>query len=81
MNIFRRRDRAEAEIQPSQGGSTGGQPMSHLERLYKLSAIDDLVKNYGPGDNKPKSQRGGSTTLMPNLPNPPRSSRNDKATK
>lgn len=53
-------------------------PGSHLNRIYKLSSIDDLMKGFGINQNKPRSQRGESNVVMPSLPPPPRSSRPDK---
>jgi hypothetical protein len=53
-------------------------PGNHLNRIYKLSSIDDLMKGFGINQNKPRSQRGESNAVMPSLPPPPRSSRHDK---
>lgn len=53
-------------------------PNNHLNRIYKLSTIDELMKGFGINQNKPRSQRGDSNAVLPSLPPPPRSSRPDK---
>lgn len=65
----------EHKVRPPQNKD---EPGNHLNRIYKLSSIDDLMKGFGINQNKPRSQRGESNAVMPSLPPPPRSSRPDK---
>ena len=70
--------RREADFRIGNHNPAPQDPANHLNRINKLATIDDLMKGFGLNENKPKSQRGGSNLVMPTLPNPPRSSRNEK---